>query len=255
MLSRFKRLKIERILPCNSWIRHSLAVLESCEEMPQVMYARLFQKTRPEMGAAEEESLRRSHGICRTGFAHRARDRMWALIDRSPRRISTPSKPFIASTRRLRRWIYVPCTGRKCSRCSKSADMRSPNSTTCCFESWSVRKNFPSAGAGCAIRRSFPTGSRRRRRDRRERILSRRRARGFPRTDRAASTRWTVLWRLWRRVEGKLVACGTGLVIPEHRVFALCGAGTLADSADAACRPPCCGRAWRPQLRPEASTP
>ena len=30
-------------------------------------------------------------------------------------------------------------------------------------------------------------------------------------------------------VEGKLVACGTGLVIPEHRVFALCGAGTLAE--------------------------
>jgi len=29
-------------------------------------------------------------------------------------------------------------------------------------------------------------------------------------------------------VEGRPVACGTGLVIPEHRVFALCGAGTLA---------------------------
>jgi ribosomal protein S18 acetylase RimI-like enzyme len=29
-------------------------------------------------------------------------------------------------------------------------------------------------------------------------------------------------------VDGKLVACGTGIVIPEHRVFALCGAGTLA---------------------------
>jgi hypothetical protein len=28
---------------------------ESCEEMPQVLYARLFQKTRPEMNAAEEE--------------------------------------------------------------------------------------------------------------------------------------------------------------------------------------------------------
>ena len=28
-------------------------------------------------------------------------------------------------------------------------------------------------------------------------------------------------------VDGKVVACGTGLVIPEHRVFALCGAGTL----------------------------
>jgi ribosomal protein S18 acetylase RimI-like enzyme len=29
-------------------------------------------------------------------------------------------------------------------------------------------------------------------------------------------------------VDGKIVACGTGIVIPEHRVFALCGAGTLA---------------------------
>jgi hypothetical protein len=29
--------------------------LESVEEMPQVMYARTFQKTRPEIGAAEEE--------------------------------------------------------------------------------------------------------------------------------------------------------------------------------------------------------
>ena len=28
---------------------------ESCEEMPQVLYARMFQKTRPEMGAAAEE--------------------------------------------------------------------------------------------------------------------------------------------------------------------------------------------------------
>jgi ribosomal protein S18 acetylase RimI-like enzyme len=30
-------------------------------------------------------------------------------------------------------------------------------------------------------------------------------------------------------VNGKPVACGTGLVIPEHKVFALCGAGTLSD--------------------------
>jgi GNAT superfamily N-acetyltransferase len=28
---------------------------------------------------------------------------------------------------------------------------------------------------------------------------------------------------------GRLVACGTGLVIPELKVFALCGAGTLAE--------------------------
>jgi GNAT superfamily N-acetyltransferase len=29
-------------------------------------------------------------------------------------------------------------------------------------------------------------------------------------------------------VDGKPVACGTGLVIPEQKIFALCGAGTLA---------------------------
>jgi GNAT superfamily N-acetyltransferase len=29
--------------------------------------------------------------------------------------------------------------------------------------------------------------------------------------------------------EGKMVACGTGLVIPEHRIFALGGAGTMAE--------------------------
>src|ERR1700733_1532955 len=28
---------------------------EACEEMPQVLYARVFQKTRPDIGAAEEE--------------------------------------------------------------------------------------------------------------------------------------------------------------------------------------------------------
>jgi ribosomal protein S18 acetylase RimI-like enzyme len=29
-------------------------------------------------------------------------------------------------------------------------------------------------------------------------------------------------------IDGKPVACGTGIVLPEHGVFALCGAGTLA---------------------------
>ena len=27
-------------------------------------------------------------------------------------------------------------------------------------------------------------------------------------------------------VHGKMVACGAGLVIPSHRIFAICGAGT-----------------------------
>jgi GNAT superfamily N-acetyltransferase len=30
-------------------------------------------------------------------------------------------------------------------------------------------------------------------------------------------------------IDGKIVACGTGLAIPEHRIFALGGAGTLLE--------------------------
>ena len=30
-------------------------------------------------------------------------------------------------------------------------------------------------------------------------------------------------------IEGKIVACGAGLVIPEHQIFAVCGAGTLSE--------------------------
>ena len=30
-------------------------------------------------------------------------------------------------------------------------------------------------------------------------------------------------------MDGKPVACGAGLIIPEHKVFALCGAGTLTE--------------------------
>jgi len=30
-------------------------------------------------------------------------------------------------------------------------------------------------------------------------------------------------------IDGKVAACGAGLVIPEHRVFAICGAGTASE--------------------------
>ena len=30
-------------------------------------------------------------------------------------------------------------------------------------------------------------------------------------------------------IDGNTVACGAGLVIPEHRIFAICGAGTKAE--------------------------
>ena len=45
------------------------------------------------------------------------------------------------------------------------------------------------------------------------------------------------------KVNGKLVAAAAGLVIPEHRIFALFGAGTLRHIGDAASRPRSCAPA------------
>ena len=61
-----------------------------------------------------------------------------------------------------------------------------------------------------------------------ERILSRWRAGAYQRTRSPRCIRWRVRWRLWRR-GGQAGGLRDGLVIPEHKVFALCGAGTLAE--------------------------
>src|ERR1700691_4296638 len=45
----------ERIIPMQFVDKALARRLEACEEMPQVLYARGFQKPRPEIGAAEEE--------------------------------------------------------------------------------------------------------------------------------------------------------------------------------------------------------
>jgi len=43
---------------------------EACEEMPQVLYARAFQKIRLEIGAAEEEICGGHHDLRGSGIAH-----------------------------------------------------------------------------------------------------------------------------------------------------------------------------------------
>jgi hypothetical protein len=99
---------------------------EACEEMPQVFYAREFQKTRPAIGAAEEEicgghmifaglgsPIGRTTGA---GF-----DRPFTAEDLD--RI----EQFYRSIRRLRKWICVRCMSRRYLECSRSAAMASQN--------------------------------------------------------------------------------------------------------------------------------
>src|SRR5580698_406755 len=94
--------------------------LESCEEVPQVLYARAFQKSRPEVGAAEEE-------IC---GGHMVFAGLGSPIGRATGvGLDTPLtaadldriEQFYSGRKLRRRWICVLCMGLKSSRCSKNA--------------------------------------------------------------------------------------------------------------------------------------
>jgi len=201
--------------------------LESVEEMPQVLYARTFQQTRPEIGAAEEE-ISGGHMVF-AGLGSPIGRATGVGLDR----------PFTAAdldrVEAFYRGHQAPAQVDLC-----------PLHESAVFELFKVRgyaiaelnnvlyrkldaeEKSPPAPAGCEIRRSrleeadvagaiverafFPDGAP----EAFQGLIA-----PFYQMERALA--------FVASVDGKLVACGTGLVIPEHRVFALCGAGTLAE--------------------------
>ncbi|HME37244.1 MAG TPA: GNAT family N-acetyltransferase [Candidatus Sulfotelmatobacter sp.] len=203
--------------------------LESVEEMPQVYYARTFQKTRPEMGAAEEE-------IC---GGHMVFAGLGSPIGRATG--VGLDRPFTAADLDRVEAFY------RAHQAPSQVDL-CPLHEPAVFELFKERgyaiaelnnvlyrkldaqeeDKFPPAPAGCEIRPSrleeadaagaiverafFPDGAP----EPFQGLIA-----PFYQMERALA--------FVASVDGKLVACGTGLVIPEHRVFALCGAGTLAE--------------------------
>jgi ribosomal protein S18 acetylase RimI-like enzyme len=201
--------------------------LESGEEMPQVLYARTFQKTRPEIGAAEEE-ICGGHMIF-AGLGSPIGRVTGAGLDR----------PFTADDLNRVEQFY------RARKAPSQVDL-CPMHDAAVFEMFKERgygiaelnnvlyrkleadENFPPAPAGYEIRRSrleeadaagaivesafFPDGAP----DAFRGLIA-----PFYQMDGALP--------FVASVAGRLVACGTGLVIPEHKVFALCGAGTLAE--------------------------
>lgn len=198
--------------------------LESVEEMPQVLYARAFQKTRPEVGAAEKEicgghmvfaglgsPIGRATGVGLDGpFTSEDLDRIehFYLEHKAPSQVDlTPMhEPAIFEMFKERGYSIAELNNvlyRKLDR----------------------EETFPSPPAHCEIRRSpseeadvtgaivesafFPDGAPEAFRGLIQPLYQMENALAFVAT-----------------VGGKPVACGTGLVIKEHRVFALCGAGT-----------------------------
>jgi hypothetical protein len=199
--------------------------LESCEEIPQVLYARIFRNSHPEIGAAEEEicgghmvfaglgsPIGRATGL---GF-----DRAFTAddvdrIEQFYRERNAPSQVDLTP-------LHAPDVFEMFK--ERGYAIAELNNVLC--RKLDPAEEFPDPLDGCEIRLS--------------RIEEAEIAGGivesafFP--DGAPEAFRGLITPLYQMenarpfvaiIEGKPVACGTGLVIPEHKVFALCGAGTL----------------------------
>lgn len=200
--------------------------LESVEEMPQVFYARVFQKSRPEVGAAEEEicgghmvfaglgsPIGRATGI---GLDHPITADVLDRIEQFYRERKAPSQVDLC-----------PLHGPEVFELFKDRGYSIAELNNVLYRKLDPAEQFPAVPEGVTIRRSPPeeaeiTGA----------IVE---SAFFP--DGAPEPFRGLIAPLYQMegalafvavVSGQLVACGTGLVIPQHKVFALCGAGTLA---------------------------
>ena len=201
--------------------------LESCEEMPQVYYARIFQESRPEIGAVEEE-ICGGHmifaglgspigrvtgaGFDRT-FTAEDLDRVEAFY----RACKAPSQVDLTP-------MHEPAVFEM----FKERGYGIAELNNVLFRKLEAGERFPAPSAGCEIRRSPASES-----DVTGAIVE---DAFFP--DGAPQAFQGLIAPLYQMqdalafvatIDGKPVACGTGLVIAEHKVFALCGAGTLAE--------------------------
>lgn len=199
--------------------------LESCEEMPQVLYARAFQKTRPEVGAAVEEicgghmvfaglgsPIGRATAV---GLGQALTGNDLDRIEHFYREHGAPSQVDLTP-------MHEPAI----FELFKERGYAIAELNNVLYRKLDTKDEFPPPRA-CEIRRSPAEES-----DVTGAIVE---TAFFP--DGAPEAFRGLIAPLYEMenalafvaiVDGKPVACGTGIVIPEHRVFALCGAGTLA---------------------------
>lgn len=200
--------------------------LESCEEMPQIYYARVFQKTRPEVGAAEAEVCGGHMSFCGLGspigravgvgldqpFREEDLDQIEAFYraHRAPAQVDLCPMHDPA--------VFEMCKGRGYAIAELNnvlfrrldLDEKFPDTPGCKIQR-SCLEDAPVSGA-VVERAFFPDGA--------------------PEAYQGLiaplyKMEGSLAYAAW--VDGKIVGCGTGLIIAQHRVVALCGAGTLAE--------------------------
>lgn len=201
--------------------------LESVEEMPQVYYARAFQESRPEVGAAEQEicgghmvfaglgsPIGRATGV---GLDRPFKPEDVDRIEQFYRQHNAPSQVDLCP-------LHTP----EVFEMFKDRGYAIAELNNVLYRKLDPREKFPEPPDHCTIRRSpheeaeitgaivesafFPDGAPEAFRGLIVPLYQMEGALAFVAT-----------------IDGKPVACGTGLVIPQHRVYALCGAGTLIE--------------------------
>jgi GNAT superfamily N-acetyltransferase len=201
--------------------------LEACEEMPQVYYAREFQKSRPAIGAAEVEicgghmifaglgsPIGRATGA---GFDRQFTAEDLDRVEQFYREHGAPSQVDLCPLHEAAVFEMFKERGYGIAELNNVLYRRLDRD-----------EKLAPAPTGCEIRRGLREGA-----ETQSAIVERA---FFP--DGAPEAFTGLLTPLYQMegavtfvavVEGKTAACGAGLVIPEHRIFAACGAGTLAE--------------------------
>ena len=201
--------------------------LESCEEMPQVYYSRIFKKTKPDVGAAEEEicgghmtfaGLGSPIGrVTGAGFERPITADDLDRIEQFYRERKAPSQVDLTPMHRPETFEMFKARGYAIAELNNVL-----------YRKLDPNEVFPEPPIGCLVRRSSAdeaeiTGSI---------VESAFFPDGAPEAFRGLITPLYQMENALAFVaisDGKPVACGTGLIIPEHKVFALCGAGTVAE--------------------------
>jgi ribosomal protein S18 acetylase RimI-like enzyme len=200
---------------------------ESCEEMPQVLYARIFKHTRPDIGAAEEE-ICGGHMVF-AGLGSPIGRATGAGLDQTLTKDDVDRiEHFYREHKAPSQVDLTPLHCPEVFEMFKERGYAIAELNNVLYRKLDPEEKFPTPPVHCEIRRSpaeeaevtgeiverafFPDGA-----------------------PKAFGGLITPLYQMENAlafvatIEGKPVACGAGLVIAEHRVFALCGAGTMAD--------------------------
>ena len=201
--------------------------LESVEELPQVLYARTFQKIRPEIGAADAEVCGGHMSFCGLGSP------VGRAVGMGLDRPFTPAdieqvEAFYRSHKAPAQVDLCPMHEPSVFEMFKERGYAIAELNNVLYRKLNKEEEFPPPPPGYEIRRSLLEEATRAG----EIVETAFFPDGAPEAFRGLIAPFYQMEGALPFVasaDGKLVACGTGLVIPEHGVFALCGAGTLTE--------------------------